>query len=229
VRAVRCDDYVQEMPIAAFFDTDTPLPDLHAVALEACRGHVLDAGAGAGRHSLALQSLGYRVTAMDISARAVQVMRRRGVADARAGDIRRVQADAYDTILMLMNGIGIVGTLAGLRRFLREFGRRIRPGGQIIIDSWDFRQNSEKIHRDYYCVSTDNRAYAGETFFHIHYDLLVSTRFCWLFVAPAKLIELAAGAGLHCEILAQQAEGSYLARLVRRRDRDIATNAAHGR
>jgi len=41
-------------------------------------------------------------------------MRRRGVRDVRCGDVFAFAGERFDTLLMLMNGIGLVGTLDGL-------------------------------------------------------------------------------------------------------------------
>ena len=86
-------------------------------ALSLCRGRVLDLGAGAGRHALELQGRGHEVTAIDVSREAVEVMRERGVRDARCGDLDAVDGERFDTILLLMHGIGLVGTLTGWRTF----------------------------------------------------------------------------------------------------------------
>lgn len=52
-------------------------------ALQMASGKILDAGAGSGCHTLALQEMGKEVCAIDISPLSVKVMAERGVRDVR--------------------------------------------------------------------------------------------------------------------------------------------------
>lgn len=65
---LRRDDGIAYPPIYArqFFYPDG-LPELDRIAVERCTGRVLDIGAGAGSHSLAIQDKGLDVTSIDIS------------------------------------------------------------------------------------------------------------------------------------------------------------------
>ena len=102
-----------EMPLQTLFRKYEEMPEIERKALDMARGKVLDVGAGAGCHTLVLQERGVKVTAIDISPLSVEAMRRRGVIDAREQDFFTLEG-RYDTILMLMNGIGIVGTMLPL-------------------------------------------------------------------------------------------------------------------
>ena len=62
------------MPVANLFRTESQMPVLERRALSLCSGRVLDVGAGAGCHSLALQQRGLEVTAVDISELSVETM-----------------------------------------------------------------------------------------------------------------------------------------------------------
>ncbi|RYF98786.1 MAG: class I SAM-dependent methyltransferase, partial [Chitinophagaceae bacterium] len=64
----------EEMPVDIFFRSEDEMPELELIALDMCRGKILDAGAGAGSHALALQKMKKDVTALDISERAVAIM-----------------------------------------------------------------------------------------------------------------------------------------------------------
>jgi SAM-dependent methyltransferase len=83
----------------------TPAPLLVEVAEMLSPGHALDLACGPGRHALYLASLGWRVTAVDSSAIAIQLLRDRAAGlnvDAYRANLERgefaVAANAYDLI-----------------------------------------------------------------------------------------------------------------------------------
>ncbi len=53
------------VPVSLFFREPDAFPPLERTALDLCRGRVLDIGAGAGCHALALQERGLDVVAID--------------------------------------------------------------------------------------------------------------------------------------------------------------------
>ena len=125
-----------EIPVATLFRRFDEMPAIEQEALRTASGAILDVGAGAGCHSLALQAMEKRVTAIDISPLAVATMRERGVKEVLEQDFFTLEG-RYDTILMLMNGIGIVGTLRRLPDFFLQVVRLLAPGGQLLCDSSD--------------------------------------------------------------------------------------------
>jgi 2-polyprenyl-3-methyl-5-hydroxy-6-metoxy-1,4-benzoquinol methylase len=108
----------EEMPIATYFRSSQKMPDLEMTALENCKGKVLDIGAGAGSHTLLLQQKGLDVTALEISEKAVDIMRLRGVKKVVCQDVFSYTNDPFDTLLLLMNGVGLTGSIDGLRQFI---------------------------------------------------------------------------------------------------------------
>lgn len=50
-----------EIPVEGLFRNYEDMPELEKMALRMCRGRVMDVGAGAGCHSLALQAMGGRL------------------------------------------------------------------------------------------------------------------------------------------------------------------------
>ena len=198
---VHTDIWIDEFtPVEAFYRPDgTPLPELERTALGLCRGRTLDLGAGAGRHALELQHRGLEVTALDVSPEAVEVMNDRGVADARCGDLDVVAGESFDTIILLMHGIGLVGTLKGLAEFLDRAQVHLEDGGQIVFDSADLGIVIPEQFEDGLADWRAGAAYPGEVEYRLSYRDLEGEPYPWLFVDPVTLGERAhaeaAGAG----------------------------------
>ena len=58
----------EEMPTDTYFRDPDDMPELEWVAVQQCRGRILDIGAGAGSHSLILQQMGLDITAVSFQA-----------------------------------------------------------------------------------------------------------------------------------------------------------------
>jgi SAM-dependent methyltransferase len=215
------------VPVSVFFRGPSEFSALEEAALDLCRGWVLDAGAGTGCHALVLQELGLSVCAIDIAPEAVEIMRHRGVRDARCADLFQFAGGPYDTILMMMNGIGVVGTLAGLDAFLRDVPRLLAPDGQLLVDSYDPRPEgaadvAETLSpaQSQCTARTDKKGsggYPGEMRFQLEHKGRRGPTLGWLFIDPETLARHAAGAGWRCEVIWREEEGHYLARLTRGR------------
>ncbi len=209
------DGETEIVPISVFFRGPAEFSALEEAALDLCRGRVLDGGAGAGCHALALQDLDLPVCAIDIAPEAVEVMRRRGVKDARCADIFHFQEEPFETLLFMMNGIGVVGDLAGLDRFLGEVGRLLTPNGQILLDSydpeWTEGPEASASPRD----ARRAGRYIGEMRFRLEYKGKKGPTLSWLFLDSKLLAERAMKSGWSCQVIWQEEEGHYLARLVR--------------
>jgi SAM-dependent methyltransferase len=209
------DDYERdEAPISYFFRSPEQFPDLERRALELCRGKVLDVGAGSGCHSLALQDWGLEVTAIDILPDLVDILRERGVEDARLASWMDVDAGQFDTVLMMMNGLGLAETLPGLSRFLKDARRLLRPGGQILADSTDVRVRMDKEAGRTGTFQRADGRYIGELHFQLEYEGRKGPPFGQLYVDPETLARVAGEAGWTSEIiLAPDEYGHYLVRL----------------
>ncbi len=203
----------EKMPVAHFFRAGNSIPEIEQTALGLCHGRTLDIGAGAGSHALLLQNRNISVTALDISPGAVAVMQRRGVADARCADVFGFVAgtETYDTLLLLMNGIGVAGTLDGLDRFLARAKTLLRPGGQILLDSSDILYMFEDEEGGVWLDM--NGPYHGEVTYQMLYNGQESEAFGWLFIGFDLLADHAQTAGFGCELIGMDEGGQYLARL----------------
>ncbi len=199
-----------EIPVAMLFRDGDHMPAIEREALRLARGATLDVGAGAGCHSLALQARGIDVTSIDISPLAVETMRQRGVRRAMEQDFYDVRGQ-YDTILMLMNGIGIVGTLDCLPRFFDQLDRILAPGGQLLCDSSDICYVFED--EDSIIELPLGQGYYGELEYRMQYRDTIGEPFKWLYVDPDTLAEQAQRHGYRTEIIARGEHYDYLARI----------------
>jgi hypothetical protein len=87
---------------------------------------------------LALQESDAAVTAVEVIPEAVDIMSLRGVRDVRFGRVEELpEKRNFDTVLALMNGAALSGTLHRLPSFLQTLKELLAPGGQILLDSTD--------------------------------------------------------------------------------------------
>lgn len=200
-------DEPEEMPVEIYFRDENEMPELELMALEACRGKILDVGAGVGSHALILQKRGFDVTGMDISEAAVKIMVQRGLKNAFHGNILKLnKSQKYDTLLFMMNGIGLTGSLQGLKSFLKEARDFLNPGGQLVFDSSDLLYLYQEI-------AFPLNGYYGEVSFRYEYKSIKGNWFKWVYVDRKTLKELAAETGWVTEILFEDEHDQYLARL----------------
>lgn len=203
-----------EIPVKYFFRTETDMPPLELKALELCKGRVLDVGAGSGCHSLALQKRGMDVTAIDISSLSVEVMSRRGVHQVQTADFMKDTLDTpYDTILLLMNGLGIAGTADKLPVLLKRSASLLRSGGYILADSTDLRYIFEEENGNFDTSSFDH--YYGEVDYFMKYKSCCGPRFKWLYADFGLLQKTAANCNLQAELIGKGTHYDYLARISR--------------
>lgn len=209
------DDFERdEVPVSYFFRGPEEFPPLEQLALELCRGSVLDVGAGSGCHSLALQKRGLEVTAIEILPSLVRILQERGVRDARLATWMDLQAEPFDTVFMMMNGLGLTETLAGLRQFFSGARRLVGRGGQVLADSTDVRRRLDvEAGRTGALERADGR-YVGELHFQIEYEGRKGEPFPQLYVDANTLVRYAREEDWRCEIVQDPDEyGHYLARL----------------
>lgn len=187
---MRRDDGIAYPPIYAeqfFYPEGLPEPD--EIAVGRCTGRVPDIGAGAGSHSLAIQNRGLEVTSVDISAKAVQVMRSRGCRDAGVGDVFDSYSEPFDTVLVILN-IGIVRNLDGLARFLKHPDRLMTDDGRLITDSIDPRNSEDESYRKYTQEKIAKGCYLGERTLRFEYKDKVSDWFEWMHVDPETKLKI---------------------------------------
>lgn len=201
-----------EMPVPNLFRNEMNMPDIERQALKLCKGRTLDVGAGAGCHSLVLQQNNIDVTAIDISPNSVEIMRERGIKQAYYADFFTDDfGTEFDTILMLMNGMGIAGSLNRLPQLLERCAELMRTDGCILADSSDLRYVFEDENGNLDWNAADG--YYGEIDFQIIYGSCKGPTFNWLYVDFTSLQLAAKQAGLVAELIKKGKHYDYLARL----------------
>jgi len=205
------DDHI---PASLFFRGPDDFFPFERAALDRCRGTVLDLGAGAGAHSLVLQERGLDVCAVDVVPEAVEVLRARGVHRVVQADFLAMEVPPADTVLMLMNGIGPVGTLDRLPTLFERVERLLRPGGRWIVDS------GATSPREGYDPAADGWPdrtgdYVGEAWVTLEYAGLVGAPFRELYLESESLASHARAAGWRCQWIHAGEGRSYVAELTR--------------
>jgi SAM-dependent methyltransferase len=202
-----------EMSVAYLFRNYNEMPKLEQKALQLAKGKVLDVGCGAGSHALELQNeRKLEVTAIDISENAIEACKLRGLKNAFVQNILDLNTETkYDTIILLMNGTGIFGTLKETAKYLQKLKSLLNEGGQILIDSSDLIYMFDQDEDGAYSIPADG--YYGELTFTVEYKGETEDTFPWLYIDYNTLQNAAIANGLQCELVAEGDHFDYLAKL----------------
>ena len=209
----RDDGFETVIPIKVFFRSEAEFLPGEMEAINLCKGLVLDIGAGSGIHSLVLQSMGMKVTAIDIDPNAVKIMIDRDVKNVRCIDVMKLKSTPFDTLLMLGHGIGMTEDIKGFQNFLDHAASLIADKGQLLLNSVDVRQTDDQIHLKYHQSNKNAGRYVGEVRLQFEYKGKKSSFFGWLHIDPQTLEKLAAARNWKSEIIFHGENGEYLARL----------------
>lgn len=184
---------------AYLFRSHNEMPDVEKAALEICSGKILDIGAAAGCHSIHLQNEGFDVTALEKSPLCCEVMKLRGISNVVRQDIWDFVDQKFDTIILLMNGIGIAGDTQQLPVFLRKLKSLLNDGGSILTDSVDIEYLFELD--DGSKLINLNQHYHGEIMYTMKYKKHKTGPFPWLFIDEDLLIKAAKNEALEAEVV----------------------------
>ena len=202
-----------EMSVAYLFRSFNEMPKMEQQALQLAKGKILDVGCGAGSHSLYLQNdRELDVTAIDISKNAIKACTLRGKKNARVQDVMTLENEKYDTILLLMNGAGMCGTLSNIPKFLLQLKSLLNPGGQILLDSSDIIYMFDDDQDGGKWIPTNN-AYYGEVIFNIAYKGEKEKPFNWMYIDYNTLQNAAFANNLSAELVLEGEHYDYLAKL----------------
>lgn len=202
-----------EMSVDYLFRSYNEMPKIEQKALQLANRKILDVGCGAGSHSLSLQNdRNLDVTSIDISEKAIETCKLRGVKNARVQNILDFEGDKFDTIILLMNGVGIFGKLGNCNQYLSKLKSLLNPGGQILLDSSDIIYMFDEDEDGGKWIPSNNDYY-GELVFNISYKGEKEEPFNWLYLDYNTLQNAATANGLKCELILEGEHYDYLAKL----------------
>ena len=195
-----------------FFRSFPQMIPIEQKALTLAKGRILDVGAGTGSHVLYLQEKGLDAVALDISPAAIQICQLRGVKETVISDILDYQGK-FDTILLLMNGIGISKRLSLIDIYLQKLKSLLNEGGQILTTSTDIIYMFDQDEDGSYIIPfNEETEYYGELIYTIHYKGEKES-FPWLFIDYNTLQRAANNNGLSCELIEEGDDYNYLVRM----------------
>lgn len=205
-----------EMSVAYLFRSYKEMPFLEQKAMQLTHGKTLDVGCGAGSHSLYLQNeKKLNVHSIDISPNAIKACQLRGVKNALIQNVLEIDSsnpeNKFDTILLLMNGTGIFGSLKNTSQYLQGLKNLLKPNGQILIDSSDIIYMFDEDEEGAFAIPANG--YYGELEFSVTYKGEKEDTFPWLYLDYNTLQNAAFANGLQCEMKLEGEHYDYLARL----------------
>ncbi len=192
------------MPVSYYFRSLVKMPELEQQAIAHCTGKILDIGAAAGSHALQLVRNGREVVALDISPNSCEVMKDRGLTDIVCEDFFKYEGQKYDTLLLLMNGIGICSSLTGFRKFLEKAKSLLNPYGKIVFDSCDISYMYEEVEKP-------EDQYYGQAQVRYEYDKQFTEWFQWLYIDAEMMANIANEEGWNSDIVFEDNNSQYLA------------------
>lgn len=182
------------------------MPIIEQSALNNCHGKVLDVGCSVGSHSLWLQEKGLDVTGIDLSEGSVEIAQERGTKKVKVQDFYNLETEKFDTLLFLMNGSGIIGSLENIPKFFEQSRKLLNQNGKILMDSSDLIFLFDE-------KPDPSEGYYGELEFLIKYKDQSSESFPWLYIDPELIYEMAQKHRFSCKILKKGPHFDYLAEL----------------
>lgn len=200
-----------EILIPYLFRDFKEMPELEQTALEHATGKVLDVGCGAGSHALFLQNEKHlKLTAIDISEGALEICELRGVHEVKKIDYFELKDEEFDTILLLMNGTGIIQKLDQIDKFFQHSKSLLSKSGKILIDSSDLSYLFDPDEDGGIWIDP-NAPYYGELEFSISYKGETSPAFNWLYIDATTFANAAERNNFSFEILKKGEHYDYLA------------------
>lgn len=200
------------MPIDYLFRDFDDMPSLEQKALKLTKGKILDVGCGAGSHALYLQENNLDVKAIDISLKAVEACKLRGLNNVSVENFLELnETEKFDTILFLMNGTGIFQNLVLINVFLDKIKKLMTENGQVLIDGTDIIYMFDEDEDGGKWIPSTGKYY-GELDFTVHYKGQIEETIEWLYLDFETLKNACEYHQLKCNKVKKEGD-SYLAKI----------------
>jgi SAM-dependent methyltransferase len=213
----RDDGFIERNLPSLYFAPPDELDEWDAWALERATGRVLDVGCGPGRHMAVLQARGFDVTGVDPSALLVGICHERGLV-AVGGALPELPMDlgTFDTLLLLGNNLGLLGSREEAQEVLAGLAAVASPAAQILATTVDPCPDScASEHHPYHEANTAAGRLPGHLMLRARYRNLADPWFDYLLIAPRDLEELLTDGPWRLADY-HGSEGRYAVRLMRR-------------
>ena len=158
-----------EMPVKHLFRNLEEMPMLEQKALSLAKGKVLDVGAGAGCHALALQAQSIAVKAIDISPQSCQAMLQRGVKNVECINL-------FDPHLGSKSGMGSEDRLQNNAAYIQSWKDEIKENPNALFTAIAdadkiarYVSSKEQAYRqtkdvEYYAIVEETNAYSEQVY-----------------------------------------------------------------
>ncbi len=197
----REDGFSAEEPGAWFFCPFEDWPECQREAISEVKGKTLVIGCGSGRVALHVQENGHDVVGIDISPKAIDICKLRGLQNARLMSAAEMTFDdnSFDTILLYGNTFGILGHPDYVVEMLKELHRITARDGVILAETTDPEAWKNPIHVEYNARNEEMGNPPGLWKMRRRYKDLVGDWSDILFASPELMGDLATKAGWHLD------------------------------
>jgi SAM-dependent methyltransferase len=182
-------------------------------AMEFVKGRVLDVGCGAGRCSLYLQRKDFDVIGIDNSPLAIRVCKLRGLKKAKLVAIEDAKfgPNSFDTILMMGNNFGLLGSFAKAQRLLKRFYRMTSENALIIADTRDPYKTDNPAYLEYHRLNRKKGRMGGQIRLRIRFEKYVGRWLDFLMVSKKEIKEILNGTGWKVKDFIDSEDSRYVA------------------
>jgi SAM-dependent methyltransferase len=205
----RDDGYIDTGPeTRVYFSSYEEWAPQEKKAMEFVNGRILDIGCGAGRHSLYLQEKGFDVLGID-----VKVCMLRGLKKTENISIDEVsfKSNSFDTIIMMGNNFGLLGSSIKAKRLLRRFHKMTSKSALIIADTIDPYKTKNPFHLEYQEFNRKRGRMSGQLRIRVRYKKYATKWFDYLIVSKDEMKEILRGTGWKTKEFIDSENSQYIA------------------